>query len=78
VAAKRERVGSHDVTPFPTTAASRADTGRLQGADANGQPSSTFTLAGHGNEANIASVLTFNETRRIAMNVAKLQALLAS
>jgi hypothetical protein len=52
--------------------ASRADAGGFKVLDANGQALVYVYAREAPNEANIADVLTFDEARRIAVNVAKL------
>jgi hypothetical protein len=60
------------IAPFPTTLASRADAWWLQGAGRIRSSPRLRLCRETPSEANIAGVLTFDEARRIAVNVAKL------
>ena len=54
----------------------REDSGRLQGLEANKQSIAYVYSRETENDAHIAKVLTEDEARRIAANIAKLPALL--
>ena len=61
---------------FPSTPAGRTDTGGLRVLDATGRALAYIYAREKKADADIAHVLTKNEARRIAVNVAKLRELL--
>jgi hypothetical protein len=70
--------GSHDITPLPSPWQVEQIPGGFKVLDATGQAVAYFYARDTKATADIAMVLTFDEARRITLNVAKLPELRAS
>jgi hypothetical protein len=73
---KHSEGGFRDITPVPNSLVCRTDQGGYQVLDASGQALAYIYARETKAAGDIAKVLTFDEARRIAVNVARLSGFL--